>query len=331
MLTGDSLPDDALSQARACAARGDWAAVRAVLAPEGSVRAIQPEASVLLAEAALRLAEPRTARHILTDAVPLLEKRVGGALLRRAINLLGAACFELGELDEAGDAFDRVLQLATRDGDDLLTARATNNLGIIANIRGRRDAALALYRLAIPAYQRLGNTQGLAESFHNIAITYRDARQLELSDEYERRAIEFAREAGSRRLQAMARVRRAELSLLRGDARLAAAEADRAGRDAAEIREPVTEADALRLGGSARAELGEIDAAFGAFTRALELARTHGNALVEAESLGARARLHDRRGDTADARANASQAMVIYEKLGNREESDRLASIAAGG
>ncbi|HEU4641392.1 MAG TPA: tetratricopeptide repeat protein [Gemmatimonadaceae bacterium] len=326
-----------LPVARALAARGDWEGLRAWLEPAAASTGGGAEIVLLLAEAELRLGDPARARSRLDGAIPALARLGDRPAQRRALNLLGAARFEVGELEGeegAEEAFSRALELANEDGDALLVARATNNLGAIANIRGRRDAALAMYQLAVPAYQRIGSAVGLAECFHNMAITYRDARHVELADECERRAIEFAREAGSARLLAMARAGRAELSLLRGDARLAHAGATLAAAEYGAIPDPVGEADALRLVGAALAALGERTEALDALERAVRQAHEHGSALIEGEALLARAALHLSTGERESARVDAGGAHAIFTRLGataERQAVERLlASLAIG-
>ena len=317
--------DALLSAARDHAAHGRWDAVRATLTDRIRPESTRPEAALLLAEAELRLGDPRRAKGWLTHALLALGRAGDLAAQRRAVNLLGAAHFALGELDAAESAFVRAVELGRSDGDDLLVARATNNLGAIANIRGRREVARGLYQLAVPAYQRIGSALGLAESFHNMAITFRDVRQLDQADEYERRAIEFAREAANPRLEAMARSGRAEVCLLRGDARLAEAGAQRAAYEFASIPDPVGEAEALLLIGIARTHLGKRDEAEAALDRAVSLARQYGNALIEAESLRARAELlASQRTAAVRARADAEGAIAIYARLGAHKERDAL-------
>ena len=316
-------PTDALlADARALAAAGAWRELRLRLerAPAASGH---PELLVLLAEALLRDAEPREARRRLLDGRPVVE-RGGAELVRRAANLRGAAAFELGELAEADAAFASALELARHGGDDRLAARATNNLAAIANVRGARDEALALYQLAVAAYQRIGDSRGLASSFHNMAITFRDLERLETADEYERRAIEFARESGDDQLVAMARTGRADLSLRQGDPALAAAGARRAAQDFSALPDPVGEADALRLFGAACVELGRLEEAAEPLARALSLAQEHGSAVIEAEARGSLAALAAAAGDPATARTQGSLAMEIHERLGATAERDAL-------
>lgn len=317
--------DPTLATARAHAQAGAWGEVRALISEQRAAAVTQPELALLYGESLVRTGFSREARSWLDEILPAIERMGDRAALRRGTNMLGVAHFELGDLEDAETAWARTLELARYDEDDLLIARATNNLGTIENVRGRREAALSLYQLAIPAYQRLGNPLGLAESFHNMAITYRDSDQLDRADEYERRAIEFAGEARSPRLTALARLGRAELSLRRGDPRLAEASARYVARAFAELHDPVREADALRLAGVASLELGQVGEASTALDAAVSLAREHGHALNEAESLAARARLRAAVGDVAGARSDGELAIVIFARLAAVAERDAVA------
>lgn len=316
--------DDLLAAARTRALQGSWVDVRALLVAHESESRAHAELVALRAEADLRTGRPREARRWLEEMLPMLELSGDRAAYRRAMNLLGVACVEMGETSQAEDALGRALELGRIDGDDLLVARATNNLGAIADMHGRREAALALYQLAIPAYQRLGDARGLAESYHNMAISFRGGDRLPEADEYERRAIEFAREASNRRLEAMAGVGRAEIQLRQGDARLAEVVARRAAREFAQLGDPIREADAARLVGAANLALGRHAPARASLERAVSLAREHDSALIEAESLRARAELQLALDDSAAARADASAALAIYLRLGALEAGERM-------
>lgn len=313
-------PDSLLSTLRVLAARGEWSRIRERLAGRHAEMAAQPEVMLFLGEAELRLGAARAAERRLCDIIPMLERTGSRVAYRRATNLLGAAHFELGDLDAAEGAFTRALELANADHDHLLVARATNNLGAIANLRGRREAALALYQLAIPAYQRLGEPLGLAQSFHNIGITFRQIGRLEPADEYEQRAIEFARQGEDARLAAMARVGRAEIALQRGDAQLAEIGARLGAREFASIPDPIRQADALRLAGVACSASGQRLEASATLDAAVALANQHGSALIEAESLHARAELAAAVGATHDARTDATRALQLFTHLGATEE-----------
>jgi len=174
------------------------------------------------------------------------------AALRCASNLLGASHVALGTPDDAGSAFGRALELGRQDADPLTVARAANDLGAIASARGDPQRALAHLQLAVPAYQRLGSAHGLARTYHNMAVALRDLGRLAAADECERRAIEFAREAESPRLVALAQLGRAELSLRAGDAPLAEARACRVAARLDALGDPVSAEAARRLARAAR-------------------------------------------------------------------------------
>jgi tetratricopeptide (TPR) repeat protein len=304
------------SEARARAASGAWGDVRMLLsAREPEVR-LHPELITLLGEAYLRTREPREACRWLERACPELRRAGDRAALRRATNLVGAARFELGDLDDAELAFHDAVALGRADGDELLLARATNNLGLIANIRGRHAEALALYRMAIPSYQRLGQPRGLAETYHNLAITFRDMNDVAHAEDCERRALEFARQSSDERLVARAQVGLAELQLVQGDAEYAEAAALRGAEAFARSGDTKGEADALRLAGVAATKLARYSAAHALLERAAVLASTQGYALIEAEVRRSQAELALARGDESRARTTARAALRLFEQVG---------------
>lgn len=311
-------------QARVLRERGAWNELTSLLDQHLPEVRLQPELVNLRGESYLRAGSIRESRAWFADAIPVIERRGDRSALRRAINMIGVADFQLGALEKAGPEFERAVELGQQDGDDLLVARATNNLGMIANIRAQRERALGLYSVAVAAYQRLGDVMGLAQCHHNMAITFRDAGDLESADEHELRAIEFAREAANPLLIAQARLGRAEISLRKGDAAFAEAAAERAAEQFAALPEPIQEADALRLVGVAALAQGKWDVAMSSLDEALLLSRETGGALGEAETLQARAELYMRLGDRDRMRDDAAVAIGIFRGLQATSEVQRL-------
>lgn len=311
--------DDLQALVRQLSAAGAWADVRSLLGSHGGEARSQPELATAWAESHLRTGNPRDAHGWLNETLTTIERSGDRAQLRRALNLLGVASTELGALDDAEATFDRAAQLGWTDGDELLVARATNNLAAIAHVRGRHDVALALYALALPVYQRLGSARGLAESYHNLAITLREQGHLDRADECEQRAIEYARDAATPALAAMARVGRAEIHLRRDDALMAEATARVAAQELAQAGDPIREADALRVAGIACVRRGDISAARLSLDRAVSLGRAHGHMLIQAECLRARADAAAAGGDTQGARADLQEAVELFTRLGAAE------------
>lgn len=309
-----------LSSARSLAAAGAWSDLIALVAESGDPGQRAGELDLLHGEALTRSGEERRACEVLRVAIPKLADDPDPGLHRRAINLMGVASFATGELGEADAAFQRARELATDADDLLLQARTSNNLGTIANLQGQGDSALSHYRVALATYQRLGQNRGLAETYHNLAITCRDLGELEQADEHELRALEYASHGAAPRVAAMARIGRAEVALRRGDAPFAEMTAILAADELSALGDPLNESDARRLVGAARVKQGRSREALESFASALSLAQSRGHALNQAEILRDRAEAWLQQGDRAKARDDAQAALALFSSLGAQRE-----------
>jgi tetratricopeptide (TPR) repeat protein len=319
-----SQPDPLLTTARQLAAAGAWRELTVLLSPRAEVDTTPGDEKLLYAEALMRSGNERQALEFLHDVEPLLAEDGAPALHRRAVNMIGVACYAIGDLEAATGALSRALELATQGDDLLMMAQATNNLGNIANIQGRHEDALWQFRLALPMLQRLGQAHLLAQGYHNMAHIFRDIGELDEADEHERRAIDYAHDGGTPRVAAMGRTGRAEIALLRGDAPLAETTARLAVEELKALADPLNEADAHRVVGVACAAQQRYDGALSALAQALEIARAHGHALNEAEALRDRVPVRVRRGERDLALEDARAALAIFEKLGATAECDAL-------
>jgi tetratricopeptide (TPR) repeat protein len=318
-----SQADRELASVRALTSAGAW---EDALAPLGEMVATgvpSGELALLYGETLMRTGRERLAREWLEQVEPTLAV-ADRAAHRQVFNLIGVACFALGDLDEAASALSEALDLASQNDDLLLLARASNNLGAIANMQGKHETALGHYRLAVPAYQRVGQARGIAEGYHNLAITFRDLGELDEADENERRAIEYATDGEVPRLAAMGRIGRAEIALRRGDARLAEMTARLAAEELERLGDPWHEADAHRVVGVASGTQGHLTDALGAFDRALSIARSRGHSLNEADTLRDRALLMLRQGERDWGERDARSAIEIYRRLGAVGECEAL-------
>jgi tetratricopeptide (TPR) repeat protein len=318
-----------MTKARARAQAGAWEEVVSLLTPRMQELLADGDGAVLLGEALTRSGEERQALRWLREIEPTLARDGDRSAHRRAMNIVGVAAFSIGNLEEANSAFATALELATEADDLLVLARATGNLGTIANLQGEHERALWHYRIALPTFQRLGQRPELASCYHNMAITYRDLGELEEADENERRAIEYAADGAVPRLAAMGRVGRAEIALRRGDAQLAEMTARLAAEELGRLGDRLNEADAHRLVGAACAAQHHDQDALDAFDRALTIARARGHALNEAESLRDRVPVRLALGQRVLAIADARAAMAIFERLGAASEFEALERLVA--
>ena len=306
-----------LANAGVHAASGDWVVTRDLLIQHEDLTLTDSQLAILRAEAELRTGRPREAREWLTPVIPAIERTDDRRSIRIALNLSGVAELELGAVHEAEHTFGRLIELARNDGDDLLTARAFNNLGTLADMRDRFDDAIMLYERAIPLYQRLGSTRGLAETHHNVAISLRHRGQFQNAEEHERRAITYASEGRSSTLESLARLGLGEVALERGDPALAGAIAGHAAKSFAKLDDAIREADALRVLAAACLAQRKFTFARDAVARALLLATANGARLLEAEVRRLNAELLFAGGNQVEARRESDEAARLFEELGS--------------
>ncbi|HEU0012943.1 MAG TPA: tetratricopeptide repeat protein, partial [Longimicrobium sp.] len=312
-----------LDDARALRAAGDWRALaeRGAATP-AQVLAAEPEVAYAYAAACRHLGDPGRAVQLAELARDEARRHGNRLLTADAVNLIGNAWFEQGRLDDAECSFAELLEVAAEWADEEFTARASNNLGVISNVRGRRDLALGYYERAAAAYQRNGNFFGLAQTHQNLGISYRDLGFDADADAHFRRAMEMvdaARAAGVARaetdLQVLVGIAETERALLRaraGDGALAGALARRALQRFRDLGEPWGQADALRvLAAAARAE-GRGGDARGLLDEALAIAREHNYLLPLAEVQRDRGLLLRDTGDAAGAVAALTDSAAHF-------------------
>ncbi|HSU14036.1 tetratricopeptide repeat protein [Longimicrobium sp.] len=314
-----------LDEARALRASGQWqplAERTTALGDEELFR--EPELAFLSAVGHRRIGRTTRALELLRQVEPEARRRGDQRLLAEVVNLTGIVLWESGRSAEAEVRFGELLESAVEWGDEEATARACNNLGVLANVRGRRDLALTYYQRALAAYQRLGNVGGLSQTHHNLGISYRDLRFDREADAHFGRAVELAEQSQQEDVVALAEVERANLRVRWGDGRLAGEMARRALERFRRISDPTGAAQAIRvLGLAARAEERDDDAA-ARFDEALEIARTHDDALLRAEVQRDRGTLLRDRGDLAAAREALADSMENFAQIGAAAEAEAI-------
>jgi tetratricopeptide (TPR) repeat protein len=319
-------PDDAVrTRAEALAEAGEWPAVYELLSSEDPARLLShPYTAYRFAESLYhtgRMEELASFSAAYEQASRLAVDPDG---VMRALNLGGIASFELGEPEFARARFDALMELAEANDDTDMLARAANNLGAIANLKGRRHEALAYYHLAIPLYQRLGQPRGIAQTYHNLGLSYRDMDRLDECVASYDRAIATATDLAYAPLVAMSTVGRAEAELRRGDSRLAGELAERGVAMAREVSDPISLAEALRVRGLVRCAEGQRAEGLEALREASDLASETRNTLLEAE-IGRDIGLELlRAGQAGEALGYLQSALQLFDSLGAAAEARSL-------
>ncbi len=154
--------DEAMGTYRAAIAAAEVSGERHVLA----------EALRLLAVTHHRRDDTGTARTLCARSHEIALELGDRALAGAALNTMGGFDLMTGALDAAEKRFLEALELGASNR--ALCARAEQNLGIIANIRGRLDEAHARYARSLEGYLGCGDRHGCAIVYHNLGMVSSD-------------------------------------------------------------------------------------------------------------------------------------------------------------
>lgn len=316
-----------LSTLRGLAAQGRYREVleRLHALPAADAETRSPLA-LLAAEAHGRLGDHEAASRWVEQALTLARGALDAATELRAVHFQGAIAWQRGAVEEAEAHFQHALELARRLHDPSAQARALNNIGILQQLWVGPDAAVASYQLALAAYQQAGNQRGLAETHHNLAISWRALGNAERARDASDEAVRLARRIGDATLLGLTLSGRAEAHLTLGDAALAAAELDRAEEAYEGVRFTAGLPEIRRVrAGVARAR-GDLPAAVRLLRQAADLAREgaplHTQAEVERDLGVALAET----GDQAGARSALTRARDSFHRLGARHAEAEIAT-----
>src|SRR5438876_1009170 len=244
----------------------------------------------------------------------------------RALNVCGAIALERGGIDEATYFFTRAQEEAGEDNDMATVGRCANNLGIIANMQGDYRRAVIAYTRAIASYEQAHFARGVAEARHNLGMVCRAQGRLDRALENAQTAIEEAQRLADQQLTAPAIAGLAEIHVTRGERDLAMAAIERAIATHRELKDPVREAEDLRIkaGALALRANGNREAAETMLRDVIARATEHGRPLLLAMAERDLAHLLIQMGDAAGARAAAQRARSSFQRLSARAEIDKL-------
>src|SRR3989475_448720 len=189
---------------------------------EAAIAAAQPAGEhAALAEALRRFAVLRHRRGESAEARELCRRSHAVACHAGNAVLAGEALNTLGGIDLATDAvvdarhnFLRALELGGQSRE--LRARVEQNLGILANIQGDFDEAVARYGRSLEAYRASNDEHGCAIAYHNLGMASADLQRFDEAERYFRQSSEIAERAGDVHLQGLCLVNHADVHLVRG-------------------------------------------------------------------------------------------------------------------
>jgi tetratricopeptide (TPR) repeat protein len=203
--------------------------------------------------------------------------------------LLGLACTNLGDHDQARDHYASSLTLYQQLGNRLGEARIQQNLGNLAGRQGRYADALGHVEQALRQYQASGDRANEAEALNNVGWYHGILGDYQQARAFCRQALTLSAEAGHRR----------------------------------------TEANAWDSVGYAERHLGNLAEAAACYQRALSLHREAGDRIDEAETLTRIGDTRNAAGELAQARDAWQQALAILEDIQHPDADQVRAKLAS--
>lgn len=243
-------------------------------------------------------------------------------LAAEALNALASFAMESGDLDRAYETYTQALSLAGVR----VRGRIEHNLGVLANIRGRLDEALAHYQRCLEAHRETQDDRGCAFAYHNLGMVSADQKRWDEADEYFRRSRRLAEQVHDTHLGGLCLLNHTEVHLARQDYASAQASAEGALAVFNSLNAQLDKADAYKMLGMVYRETGRVVLAESRLRAALELAVSTGAILSEAEAARELALLYGRLSRNQDALSMLNRSYRLFRKLDARMD---LVDVAA--
>jgi putative nucleotidyltransferase with HDIG domain len=257
--------------------------------------------------------EPQVARDLCTRSFEVASALDDGRLAAEALNALAGFEMENGALERAGEFYGRALALSGMS--DEVRGRIEQNLGILANIQGKHQAALTHYEHALEACRRAGDERGCAYAYHNLGMVSADQKQWGKAEAYFRKSLHLAELLHDLRLRGLCLLNYAEVHLALQQYEHARRSAEEALGIFDELDTQLAKADAYKMLGMIFRETGRPALAESRLRTAVELAIATGALLSEAEATRELAILRQSVGRNQDALALLSTAYRLFGQL----------------
>ena len=233
---------------------------------------------------------------------------------------IGHLYFEQGAFEKVSDHWEQALALADQADEARLTALVQNNLGALANVQGKPETALAYYGESIPRLESIGQKRGLAETYHNMAMTFADLKRWTDASHYYEKSDQLAKEIGEIRLQATIYLNRVELYLNIGDTKVAEALCRRAMKIFIQLEDHLGEAEGYKLLGITHIAQKEIEKAVVFLEKSLDIARQFQNPLLAAEATFQLGMAMKQNHPPENARTYFADALSMFTELSAQKE-----------
>ena len=285
----------------------------------------------VLAEALRRLGVAHVLRQELEDGVGLMRRSYAVAhgmeesvLAAEALNGIAGAYIMMGRWSDARDTFRRAHRLAASDAG--VRARIDQNLGIIANIHGEFEQALAHYTESLRAFELAEDAHGRATAYNNLGMISADRERWDDADRYFRLSLELADQLGDARLRGLGLLNHTEVFIARQQYEAARGSAEGALRIFEQLGFRDQKSGAYKFLGVVYRETGKLALAEARLRRAIELAVEAGSTLHEAEASRELALVYQALGRNQDALKLLNASHRLFGRIDARVDLVDVAS-----
>ena len=306
---------DARAQERAARIPEAVAAYEAaiVAAEAAGEQAVLAETLRRLAVVRHRWGESVAARELCLRSHAVARHAGNGVLAGEALNTLGGIDLETDAVADARRNF--LLALEVGGQSRALRARVEQNLGVLANIQGDFDEALARYMGSLEAYRASNDEHGCAIAYHNLGMVSADRGQFDEAEGYFQQSYEIAGRAGDVHLQGLCLVNHADVHVLREHYADAQGKAEAALAIFDQLDALSDKSEAYRVLGVVYRETGRTALGESRLRSAIDLAVRAGSGLNKAEASRELALLYQAMGRNQDALTLLNTAHRLFGRL----------------
>jgi len=236
--------------------------------------------------------------------------------LGRVENILGTNYAEQGKVTQAAGYFARALTLFERTRETQMAGVALMNLGIICNIVGDSDAALAHYKRAQSCFEEVGDLNRLAELHHNMGMSYISKHLLNEAIRELNKSHSFSSSTQNTSLMALAGLAKANIYYQLRDLPIALQLVNQSIDLFTKLPDRLSLADAYKLKGMIHRDMKSLDAAASYLQTSLRINIELNNNLNMAETYFEMGLLAIMRKNKAEAIRYFQDARAGFKRVG---------------
>ncbi len=264
----------------------------------------------------LERVQPEPVETLLESLIPIDQQFIQ-SLQATSHRLLGIIAARGDNIATAREHFEQALQVQRQLGNRDDESNILNNLGLLADMDGRREIAREYFLQALDIKRDLGNQAGAARALHNLGFVSSHMGDYERARQYYEQALFIWQDTGNWSSEGVTLNNLAEVTFLQGDLLRAI---DYAERAIAIHRQSGNKSGQGEVSGI----LGEVFMYLGDYTRAQENLQDALNLCNEAGDLNSQAwmlaklgLLSHRLGDDQEALQSIHKALQLAVELGN--------------